>query len=141
MKDSPSIARSITLLLSIAALGALLALSGCGGGQSMASPGVYAGQPKDDTTSETTTPAPERDDDTGPLSYRYDKGDDEHDPGTIPDEDSLNTTTSSKRPIGHGTKKGTPEPSRSQGMYTLQLYNEDSAAAVDDDICRPFDLA
>ncbi|MBD3401537.1 LysM peptidoglycan-binding domain-containing protein [candidate division GN15 bacterium] len=141
MKDSPSIARSITLLLSIAALGALLALSGCGGGQSMASPGVYAGQPKNDTSSEDTSQAPERDSESGPLSYRYDKGEEEHDPGTIPDEDSLTATKSSKQPIGHRNETRTSAPSKSQGTYTLQLYNEDSAAAVDDDIWRLFDLA
>ncbi len=137
MKDSTTIARPILALLTVLLFGTLGFTSGCGGGQSLASPGVYATQPATDTTSTTTPQAPTRDDTSGPLTYRYGSSDEDRDPGEIPADDTTAAATA-RKPIGHSSG---PRLNRAAGLYGIEIYNEDSAAAVDDDIWRLFDLA
>ena len=137
MKDSTTIARYLSVLALVLLFGSLLMVSGCGGGQSLASPGIYGSQPSSDTSNTDSPKAPPRDDANGPLTYRYDGNSDEHDPGEIPADDSTHAKTHVIPPIGHLSGR----TSEAAGLYGIEVYNEDSAAAVDDDIWRLFDLA
>ncbi|MCB2201411.1 LysM peptidoglycan-binding domain-containing protein [bacterium] len=141
MKDSSKFARPYTLLALLLLISSLGLLGGCGGGQSMASPGIYGSQSPADTVSTDTDKTPPRNETTGPLTYRYGKDDVDHDPGEVPDDDSTVATSQSKQKISHRTATDNAATSRAVGLYGIEIYNEDSAAAVDDDIWRLFDLA
>lgn len=140
MKDSTTIARPICLVMFALLFSSLTLLSGCGGGQSLASPGVYGSQPSTDSLSTSSTKPP-RDNASGPLTYRYDKDTDGRDPGEVPAEDSATSGSVSEPAISHRTATQSERNGRATGLYSIELYNEDSAAAVDDDIWRLFDLA
>ncbi|HUV30230.1 MAG TPA: LysM peptidoglycan-binding domain-containing protein [Acidobacteriota bacterium] len=140
----------ITIIELTALLAALTVLSiGCGGARSMSSPQVYgehsqAGpegtEPSPDTVSDTTGfgPPPEaKPADDQPAVVATEESD-----TVAPGADTTAQRTT------EGKTAGRPSPSDSrlengaqEGVYYGQVDNADSAAAVDDDIWRLFDLA
>jgi len=130
---------SPVLLLVVLCLSSGLLLSACGGNQGLASPNTYGNQAESEKDTEDKPKAPPRDEDSGPLAYTYDKGDDA-------DTDSAATEPAESaraKPSAFEAHVSDParEKSKDDTWYSLQVYSEDSASAVDDDIWRLFELA
>ena len=121
-----------------------ISVGGCSGKSGMASPGTYGSKPAETDKSKEESKAPPKDKTSGPLSYRYGKSADTQD-----DEfESDTVSATSEQPVAPprnalAAHKRTSEQSKykANSEYSLQVYSEDSASAVDDDIWRLFDLA
>lgn len=117
---------------------------GCSGKSGMTSPTVYGSKPTDTDKNKGKEKSPPRDDKDGPLSYRYGKATDTQDEGQEGDtsgNDQAQAGEAARDALSAHKKISDQSRYKANSEYSLQVYSEDSAAAVDDDIWRLFDLA
>ncbi|MEE8575800.1 MAG: LysM peptidoglycan-binding domain-containing protein, partial [candidate division Zixibacteria bacterium] len=144
---------SLSILTLISVLSLALGLFGCTGKGNLRSPETRQVASSDDDNSDTRTATSTDEKERGPLSYRFGKTE-EADPDKIPESDSKSSVGSSPGTAENRSERFdstkaqidsasafTSHRAASEQIYSLQIYNEDSASAVDDDIWRRFDLA
>ena len=138
MRLSKTDLSSTLLILTALLVMASFLLTACGGNKGMASPNTYGGKSTQDDK-EDKPQAPPRDDNNGPLTYNYDKSGDTDD---ATDSDTAAEPAPARPENAFDAHRGETARQQVDGSeYSLSIYSEDSASAVDDDIWRLFDIA